>query len=101
VLCLFFCLSSFFILCPMLPISLDCPFFILLSVFSSVYLFCVFCTQCCQWIVKDLSVHSIKTSVICILLIYPVASISFSSFKPFFNITQQFTFLNNFQKVRS
>ena len=43
---------------PMLPVSLDCPFSIAPSVFSTVYitaysLFCVLCAQCCQcvWIV--------------------------------------------------
>ena len=41
------------IVCPMLPVSLDCPFLIAPSVFSNVYLSCVLCVQCCQclWIV--------------------------------------------------
>ena len=38
---------------PMLPVSLDCPFLIVPSVFSNVFLSCVLCTLCCQflWIV--------------------------------------------------
>ena len=38
---------------PMLPVSLYCPFLIAPSVFSNVYLSCVLCTLCCQflWIV--------------------------------------------------
>ena len=38
---------------PMLPVPLDCPFMIAPSVFSNVYLSCIFCTLCCQflWIV--------------------------------------------------
>jgi hypothetical protein len=46
----------FFVLClvyPLLPVSLDCSFWIAPSVFSNVYLSCVLCTLCCQflWIV--------------------------------------------------
>ena len=40
-LCCIFCLSSFCVLCPMLPISLDCPFLRSPSVFSNFYLFCL------------------------------------------------------------
>jgi hypothetical protein len=45
-----------FVLClvyPMLPVSLDCIFLIATLVFSNVYLSCVLCTLCCQflWIV--------------------------------------------------
>jgi hypothetical protein len=38
---------------PMLPVSLDCHYLIAPSVFSNVYLSCVLCTLCCQflWIV--------------------------------------------------
>jgi Flp pilus assembly protein TadB len=36
-----FCLSPFYVLCPMLPVSLDYPFLIASSVFSKVYLFCL------------------------------------------------------------
>jgi hypothetical protein len=47
---------TFIVLClvyPMLPVSLDCPFLIAPLVFSDVYLSCVLCTLCCQflWIV--------------------------------------------------
>jgi hypothetical protein len=37
-----------------LPVSLDCPVLIAPSVFSNVYLSCVLCTLCCQflWIVQ-------------------------------------------------
>jgi len=34
----FFCFSCLRLVYPMLPVSLDCPFFIALSVFSNVYL---------------------------------------------------------------
>ena len=34
-------LSPFYVLCPMLPVSLDYPFLIASSVFSNVYLFCL------------------------------------------------------------
>jgi hypothetical protein len=37
-LCFLFCLSSFCVLCPMLPVSLDCSFSIAPSIFSDVYL---------------------------------------------------------------
>ena len=56
---LFFCpfgiLWHVFVLClvhPILPVSLDCHFFAP-SVFSNIYLSCVMCTLCCQflWIV--------------------------------------------------
>jgi hypothetical protein len=35
---------------PMLPVSLYCPFVIDPSVFSNVYLSCVLCTLCCQFL---------------------------------------------------
>jgi hypothetical protein len=54
--CPFGILWRLFVLChvyPMLPVSLDCPFVIAPLVFSDVYLSCVLCTLCCQflWIV--------------------------------------------------
>ena len=54
--CPFGILYRLFVLClvyPMLPVSLDCTFLIAPSVFSNVYLSCVLCTLCCQflWIV--------------------------------------------------
>ena len=47
------CCGFFFVLClayPILPVSLDCSFLITPSVFSNVYLSCVLCTQCCQFL---------------------------------------------------
>jgi hypothetical protein len=35
---------------PMVTVSLDCPFVIAPSVFSSIYLSCVLCTLCCQFL---------------------------------------------------
>jgi hypothetical protein len=35
---------------PMLPVPLDCPFMIVPSVFSNVYLSCIFCTLCFQFL---------------------------------------------------
>jgi hypothetical protein len=54
--CPFGILWRLFVLClvyPMLPVSLDCPFLIAPLVFFDVYLSCVLCTLCCQflWIV--------------------------------------------------
>jgi hypothetical protein len=54
--CLFGIPYRLFVLClvyPMLSESLDCPFFIASLVFPIVYLSCVLCTICCQflWIV--------------------------------------------------
>jgi hypothetical protein len=54
--CPFGILWRLFVLClvyPMLPVSLDCPFLIAPLVFSDVYLSCVLCTLCCQflWII--------------------------------------------------
>ena len=48
-------LQHLFVLCPvyhMLPVSLDC-LFLAPSIFSNIYLSCVLCTLCCQflWIV--------------------------------------------------
>ena len=51
--CPFGILWRLFVLClvyPMLPVSLDCPFLIAPSVFSNVYLSCVLCTLCCQFL---------------------------------------------------
>jgi hypothetical protein len=44
---------------PVLPLSLDCPFLIVPSVFSDAYLFCILCIQCyhCFWIVHSWLVH--------------------------------------------
>jgi hypothetical protein len=58
VLCVALCFFVLFVfvlylVCPMLPVSLHCPFLIAPSVFSNVYLSYVLCTQCwqCFWIV--------------------------------------------------
>ena len=51
--CPFGILSHLFVLClvyPMVTVSLDCPFVIAPSVFSSIYLSCVLCTLCCQFL---------------------------------------------------
>jgi hypothetical protein len=51
VLCFLVCLSSFCVLCPMIPVSAECSFLIAISIYSSVYLvfyllLCVFDCQC-------------------------------------------------------
>ena len=58
--CSFGFLERLFLLCPvysMLTVPLDCPFLIAHSVFSNVYLPCVLCTQCWQylWIIHSWS----------------------------------------------
>ena len=71
-----------FVLClvhPMLPVSLDCPFLIIPSVFSNVYLFCVLYTQCCQclWIVHSWLPLRFSLTFICPVSCVPnVASVS-------------------------
>ena len=42
ILCCVFCFVCLRLVCPMLPVSLDCPFLIVPSVFSNIYCFCVF-----------------------------------------------------------
>jgi hypothetical protein len=56
----------------MLTLTLDCPFLIVHSVFSSVYLSCVLRTQCCQclWIV-----HSWWSPRFSLMFIYPVSCV--------------------------
>jgi hypothetical protein len=41
--------------CPVLPVSLACPFMMATSVISNVYLSCVLCARCCQclWFVHS------------------------------------------------
>ena len=51
--CPFGILQHLFAMClvyPMLPVSLNCPFLIAPSVFSHIYLSCVLCTLCCQFL---------------------------------------------------
>ena len=73
--CPFGVLQRLFILClvyPMLPVSLDCPLLIAPSVFSNVYLSCVLCTLCCQflWIV-----HFLLPLRCSLTFIYPVSCV--------------------------
>jgi hypothetical protein len=65
--------------CPTLPISLDCPFLIVPSVFSNIYLFCVLCAQRCQylWIVHSWLSHRFSLTFICpVCCVANVANIS-------------------------
>ena len=50
---IFWCLFVLCLVYPMLPVSLDCLFLIAPLVFSNVYLSCILCILCCQflWIV--------------------------------------------------
>jgi hypothetical protein len=59
--------------CPMLPVSMACPFFVAPSVFSNVYLSCVLCVQCCQfhWLV-----HSSLSLQYSLTFICPVSCVS-------------------------
>jgi hypothetical protein len=68
-------LYCLFVLClvySMLTVTLDCPFLIIHSVFSSVYLSSVLRTQCCQclWIV-----HSWWSPRFPLMFIYPVSCV--------------------------
>jgi hypothetical protein len=58
-----------------LPISLDCPFLIVPSVFSNMYLSCVLCGQRCQysWIVHSWLSHQFSLTFIC--PVYCVANV--------------------------
>jgi hypothetical protein len=85
--CPFGVLKHLFILClvyPILPVSLDCTLLIAPSVFSNVYLSCVLCTLCCQflWIV-----HYWLPLRCSLTFIYPVSCVpyvaSFSGFSIF------------------
>ena len=58
------------LVCPMLPVSLDCPFLIATSVFSNAYLSCVLCVQCCQCL---LIVQSWQPLLFSLTLICPVS----------------------------
>ena len=57
----------------MLPVSLVCLFFVAPSVFSNVYLSCVLCVQCCQflWLV-----HSSLPLQFSLTFICPVSCVS-------------------------
>jgi hypothetical protein len=74
--CPFSFLSRLFVLClvcPMLPVSLACPFFVAPSIFSNVYLSCVLCVQCYQflWLV-----HSSLSLQYSLTFICPVSCVS-------------------------
>ena len=62
----------------MLPVSLDCPFLIAPSVFSSTYLSCVLCTLCCQflWIVLFYCPFGILQHLFVMCLVYPMLPVS-------------------------
>ena len=48
-----FCFVFLCLVCPMLPVSLDCPFLIAPSIFSNVYLSPILAhTKLCQWFQK-------------------------------------------------
>jgi hypothetical protein len=67
----------------MLPVSLDCQFLIAPSVFSNIYLSCVLCTLCCQflWIVHFWLPLRYSLTFICPVSCVPyVASFSGLSF---------------------
>jgi hypothetical protein len=63
---------------PMLPVSLYCPFLIVPSVFSNVYLSCVLCTLCCQflWIVHFWLPLRYSLTFICPCFVYPMLPVS-------------------------
>jgi hypothetical protein len=58
------------LVCSMLPVSLACPFFVAPSIFSSVYLSCVLCVQCCQFLWLVHSSLSLQFSLTCICPVY-------------------------------
>jgi hypothetical protein len=60
----------------MLPVSLDCIFLIAPLVFSNVYLSCVLCTLCCQflWIVYCWLPLLYSLTFIVLCLVYPMLS---------------------------
>jgi hypothetical protein len=82
--CTFSILWRLFVLClvyPMLPVSLDCPFVIAPLVLSDVYLSCVLCTLCYQflWIVHLWLPLWYSLTFICPVSYVPYVS-SFSGF---------------------
>jgi hypothetical protein len=69
--------------CPMLSVSMACPFFVAPSVFSNVYLSCVLCVQCCQfhWLVhSSLSLQYSLTFICLVSCVSNVTSFSGLSF---------------------
>jgi hypothetical protein len=59
-------------------VSLHCPFFFAPSVFSNIYLFCVLCTLCCQflWIVLFIALRYSLTFICAVSCVPYVASFS-------------------------
>jgi len=73
------CFAFLRLVYPMLPVSLDCSFFIALSVFWNVHLSCVLSTLCCQflWIANLLLPFLYSLTFICPVFCLPyVASFS-------------------------
>jgi hypothetical protein len=68
-----------------LPVSLDCPVLIAPSVFSNVYLSCVLCTMCCQflWIVQFWLPLRYSLTFICPVSCVPCVA-SFSGLSSFY-----------------
>jgi len=62
----------------MLPVSLYCPFFIAPSVFSNIYLSCVLCPLCCQFISIALfyCLFGILKHVFVLCHVYPMLAVS-------------------------
>jgi hypothetical protein len=80
-------LQCLFVLClvySMLTVPLDCPFLIAHSVFSNVYLSCVLCTQCWQylWIVHSWSLPRFSLTstwpVSCVINVDTAGSIEYA-----------------------
>ena len=59
-----------------LPVSLDCPFLTAPSVFSNVYLSCVLCVQCCQFLWLVHSSLSLQFSLTCICPVFCVSYVA-------------------------
>ena len=68
----------------MLPVSLVCPFFVAPSIFSNVYLSCVLCVQCCQflWLVHSSFPLQYSLTFICPCLVCSMLPVSLAC--PFF-----------------
>ena len=61
-----------------MTVSLDCPFLIVHSVFSSVYLSCVLRTQCCQclWVVHSWLPARCSLILIVLCFVYSILTVS-------------------------
>ena len=62
----------------MSTVSLGCPFLIVPSVFSNIYLSCVLCTLCYQflWVVHFWLPLRYSLTFVCLCLVYPVLPVS-------------------------